>query len=105
MVSLAKAQMQPAPSSQAEEKPVPAQPSVQNTGDAIAAMLIKAGHITAKQLTYAQRVQAKLSIPKTLLNILKELKYLDDEQLRETLSANPSAIRLGDLLVELGYIQ
>jgi type IV pilus assembly protein PilB len=75
-----------------------------NTGDAIAVLLIAAGHLTAKQLTYAKRVQSKLATPKTLLNVLKDLQYITDAQLQQTLSANPTAIRLGDLLVELGYL-
>lgn len=31
-----------------------------DTGDAIAALLLEVGHLTAKQQTYAKRVQSKL---------------------------------------------
>jgi hypothetical protein len=40
-----------------------------------------------------------------LLNVLKDLPYITDVQLLQTLSANPTAIRLGLLLVELGHLQ
>ena len=90
--------VQPAPTPAAAAPPV-------DTGDAIATLLIEAGHLTPQQLTYAKRVQAKLATHKTLLHVLQELQYVPEEQLRQTLSANPTALRLGDLLVELEYIQ
>ena len=76
-----------------------------DTGDTIAALLIAAGHLTTKQLSHAKRVQTKLATPKTLLNVFKDLQYISDAQLQQTLMANPTAIRLGDLLVELGHLQ
>ncbi len=76
-----------------------------DTGGAIANLLVKEGHIASEQLAYAKRVQSKLATPTTLLNVLKELRLLTDEQLRLTLRANHTSVRLGDLLVELGYIR
>lgn len=75
------------------------------TGDALAELLMAAGHLSPRQLAYAKRVQTKLATPQTLLNVLKNLQYVTDGQLQQTLSANPTAIRLGDLLVELGHLQ
>jgi hypothetical protein len=73
--------------------------------DTIAAVLLKAGLLTPEQLTYARRVRGKLSTPKTLLNVLKELRYLTNEQIQHALSAESTAVPLGALLVELGYLQ
>jgi type IV pilus assembly protein PilB len=73
--------------------------------DTIAAVFLKAGLLTDQQLMYAKRVRAKLSTPKTLLSVLKELRYLTNEQIQPALSAQPTAVSLGDLLVELGYLQ
>ena len=70
----------------------------------IANLLIKAGLITREQLQYARRVQAKLATPRTLLYVLEELKYVTADQIRDVLRANPVAVPLGALLVELGYI-
>jgi type IV pilus assembly protein PilB len=74
------------------------------TGDEIASLLLHEGSLTPKQLAYAKRVQSKLATPKTLLTVLQKLQFLTDEQLRRTLRANQTTIRLGELLVELGHI-
>jgi type IV pilus assembly protein PilB len=74
------------------------------TGAVIANLLVQAGLLTPKQLAYAKRVQSKLTTAKPLLTILQELDYISEEQLRQTLATNPTGLRLGDLLVELGYL-
>jgi type IV pilus assembly protein PilB len=75
------------------------------TGDTLAMLLLTAGHLTPQQLIYAKRVQSKLATPRTFLGVLKDLQYITDQQLQQTLSANPAAIPLGELLVELGHLQ
>ncbi len=87
------------------QPPAPARPvSPEETGDAIASLLIQAGHLTPEQLTYAKRVQSKLSTPKPLTGVLKELGFITSSQLRQTLRSNQVAVRLGALLLELGYL-
>src|SRR5258706_8797805 len=73
-------------------------------GESIAAFLIASGAVTEKQVEYARRVRSKLATHRTLFNVLRELGFVSDVQFGEALSANPNAIRLGDLLVELGHL-
>lgn len=76
-----------------------------DSGSKIAALFVAAGYLTPQQLTYAKRVRGKLSSPKTLIAVLQELGYITMEQLRETLQKNIISVKIGDLLVELGYIK
>ncbi len=84
----------------------------ENSGDAkpdrrlgqIASILVQEGRLTDKQLAYALRIQSKLETPRILLEVLKELKYLTDDQITNTIRRNFSSFRIGDLLVELGHI-
>ena len=85
-------------------RPSPA-PSVQDTGSALAALLIKAGYLTEEQLAYARRVQSKLATPATLLHVLHDLRFVTPDQVQRTLRTNQVSVRLGDLLVELGYLR
>jgi len=73
-------------------------------GETLASLLITSGKLTADQLKYARRVRSKLGVSKTLFNVLKDLGYVTEEEVREALSESPTAIRLGDLLVELGRL-
>jgi len=70
----------------------------------IIALLIEVGLLTKTQVQYASRVQSKLRTEKPLLEIIKELNYLTDGQLRKALRENPLSIHIGDFLVELGLI-
>ena len=70
----------------------------------IVSLLMKEGLLSETQLSYAQRVQSKLETPKTLLDIITELGYLTDHQVKTAIRKNMGAIRIGDLLVELGQI-
>lgn len=70
----------------------------------IIALLMDVGLLNQTQVRYASRVQSKLRTEKPLIEIIKELKYLTEGQLRKTLRENPLSIHLGDFLVELGLI-
>ena len=61
--------------------------------------------LTQKQLQYALRIHAKLKTPEPLLVVLKELKYVNDEQIQKTVRSHLASIRIGGLLVELGLIK
>jgi type IV pilus assembly protein PilB len=76
-----------------------------DSGLEIATMLIRSGHLGEEQLGYAQRVKSKLLTPRTLIAVMLELGFFSKEQLRETLRSNIVAVKLGALLVELGYLK
>lgn len=71
----------------------------------IAKFLIEDGVLTEEQLAYALRVRAKLSSERPLLSILNEIGYVSPEQQRATLRKHRVSVRIGALLVELGYLR
>ena len=78
-------------------------PGQEDVGDIIR-LLIKENLLSKTQVQYAKKVQQKLETPKLLLEILRDLGYLREDELKEALSKNRSSIRLGSLLFELGFI-
>ncbi len=68
-------------------------------------LLLKENIITAKQLDYAVRVRSKIISPKTMIATLVDLGYVTLDALQEALRNNRVNIRLGDFLVELGYLR
>ncbi|MFA5905462.1 MAG: hypothetical protein WC836_16140, partial [Desulfobacula sp.] len=42
--------------------------------------LLKENHLTRENINYARRIQKKLAPPKALLEVLKELEYVNDEK-------------------------
>lgn len=78
-------------------------PSAEKLGKIIFYML-KAGFLTKEQLNYAKRIQSKLSPPKPLLDVLRELEYVDEDKITQAIKANRDNLKIGTLLVELGHI-
>lgn len=76
---------------------------IDNPGSIIK-LLLEVNKVTTKQVEHAIRIQQKLSAFQPLLKILKELKSVTDQDVKETLRQTSSSIRIGDLLTELGYI-
>jgi type IV pilus assembly protein PilB len=76
-----------------------------DSGLEIATMLVKSGYLAKEQLSYAQRVKGKLGSPRTLTAVMLELGFFTKEQLRETLRNHIVSVKLGALLVELGYLK
>lgn len=70
----------------------------------IVSILLKEGHLTHKQISYALRIQSKLETPRILLDVLKDLQYLTDDHITGVIRRNFTSFRIGDLLVELGHI-
>ncbi|MFO7753038.1 MAG: ATPase, T2SS/T4P/T4SS family [Desulfobacteraceae bacterium] len=70
----------------------------------IVALLVKDGLLSEDRVIYAMRVKDKLATEKNLLETLKELRYINDEQIKKTLRTHHLSLRIGDLLVELGYL-
>ncbi|MCK5683353.1 Flp pilus assembly complex ATPase component TadA, partial [bacterium] len=66
--------------------------------------LLKDHHITKENINYARRIQSRLSPPKSLLDVLKELEYVDDNKINDVIKTNRENLKLGTLLVELGLI-
>ncbi len=75
------------------------------TRGVITQLLLDEQLLTAEQLRYAERIKSKLTSAKTMIDTLIELGYVTREQLKETLRKNELNVRLGDFLVELGYLQ
>lgn len=71
----------------------------------ITKLLLGESIISDQQLAYAVRVRTKLTTPQTMIDTLLELGYLTRDILQETLRNNRVKIRLGDFLVELGYLR
>lgn len=67
-------------------------------------LLRRSGLVDEKQLRHAQRVREKLTTPTSFLNVLKELGFVNDEMVRQALSESNLNLRIGELLVELGYL-
>lgn len=71
----------------------------------IARMLVEDGALSRERLEYAERVRSKLSSPKPMLEVLKELGYVNDAQIHSAVRNNANSIKLGQLLVELGLLK
>lgn len=76
-----------------------------DTGEQIASILLEQGVLTQEQLNYANRVHGKLGEQYPLIQVLKELEYLEDEHLSSALRDSHRAVPLGSLLVELGLLK
>jgi len=67
-------------------------------------LLRQGGVIQDEQIHYARRVLSKLDSARTLLEVLKELKYVDDEDIKKVFRELNRPVSIGSLLVELGHI-
>ncbi len=74
-----------------------------NPGE-IVSLLIKKGVLSKAKARYAMRVKSKLTPGKTLIDTLRELKYIEDDQVKDILRSHHLSLRIGDLLVEFGYL-
>lgn len=70
----------------------------------IVSLLFQNGLITREQIQYVVRIQSKLPNPRPMIHILKDLEYITDEALWETIRKHHVSLRIGSLLVELGII-
>ena len=75
----------------------------ENSGE-IVSILMQKGHLTRQQIAYAARVHSQIHTSKSMLTVIKELNYIDDEQIRKTIRENLASVRIGELLIELGLI-
>lgn len=70
----------------------------------IIACLIKENLITDKQVSHAKKIKSKIISSKRFLDILKDLNYVTDKEIKRALSNHQHSFRIGDLLVEFGYL-
>ncbi|MBI1920318.1 MAG: Flp pilus assembly complex ATPase component TadA [Geobacter sp.] len=82
-----------------------APPSAEPQFGLIASLLLREEVVTLEKLTYAKRIQSKLPSARKLIDILQELGYVTAEQIRAILRKHQLNIRIGELLVELGYLR
>ncbi len=83
---------------------VDAPPSAAPAPDLVA-MLVQGGQLTAEQVAYARRIQSKLASAKPLLDILKELKLVTEDQVKAAVRASDTPMGIGHLLVALGHLR
>ena len=68
-------------------------------------LLLQEKLLIPKQVEYATRVQNKLETPQSLLEVLKELKIIADDEIKKAVRESRLPMCIGTILVELGYIQ
>lgn len=79
-------------------------PDKENSYSDLISILLDEGALAKKDLIYAERIREKLSTPQPLLNILKDLKKIDEDTIKACLRRTSKTVRIGDLLVELGHL-
>lgn len=70
----------------------------------IISALVSDGVLSSEKVQYAERVLSKLKGDYRLLDVLKKLKYITDDDIWNAVQKKRLSTRLGNLLVELGYI-
>jgi type IV pilus assembly protein PilB len=70
----------------------------------VAELLLREKIISDKQVNYARRVLSKIDTPRSMLEVLKELNYVDDDQIKATVRESRVPMCIGNLMLELGYI-
>ncbi len=70
----------------------------------IVSLLLRTKSVSEKQVKHAERIRQKLATPTSLVNVLKDLGFITDEIVRKAMQDTRMAIRIGELLVELGHL-
>ncbi len=70
----------------------------------LAMLLLRDAAVSEAQLQHAERVRAKLGVPRPLVLLLVDLGLVSAQRLRDTLHAHRLGLRIGALLVELGHL-
>ncbi|MHC4446006.1 MAG: HDOD domain-containing protein [Planctomycetota bacterium] len=70
----------------------------------IVSILLREGYLAREHLAHAVRIRTKLNATNSLLTIIKELKYIGDDQISKVIRENRYSINIGEFLWELGYI-
>ncbi len=83
---------------------VAAKPLEKNKLGNVVYYLLKEGYVSKENINYANRIQQRLQPPRPLLEVLKELDYVDDNKINQAIRNNRDNFKIGTLLVELGHI-
>ena len=75
-----------------------------NAVEKIIFLLLQQGALTQKNVDYGNRIRSKLEKPQSLLTVLKELKYVTDDDINQVLRANLQELQLDTLLAALDMI-
>jgi type IV pilus assembly protein PilB len=67
-------------------------------------LLLQEKLLAPKQVEYATRVRTKLETPRSLLEVLKELDLIGEDQIKKAVKDSRIPMCIGNILVELGYI-
>ncbi|MFC1881219.1 secretion system protein E, partial [Thermodesulfobacteriota bacterium] len=68
-------------------------------------LLLQEKLVAPKQIEYATRVQDKLDTPRSLLEVLKDLKLIAEDQIKKVVKDTRLPMCIGTILAELGYIK
>lgn len=68
-------------------------------------LLLQEKLLVPKQVEYATRVQNKLETPRSLLEVLKELNIIADDEIKKAVRESRLPMCIGTILVELGYLK
>ncbi len=68
-------------------------------------LLLQEKLLVPQQVEYATRVRTKLETPRSLLEVLKELKLIADDEIKKAVKDSRLPMCIGNILVELGYIK
>ncbi len=67
-------------------------------------LLLREKILNNRQVDYAKRVLSKIQTPRPLLEILKELDFVQDDQIKDAVRESRMPMCIGNLLLELGCI-
>jgi type IV pilus assembly protein PilB len=77
----------------------------ENGMNPIVDLLLQEKLVAPKQVEYATRVQTKLDTPRSLLEVLKDLKLIADDEIKKAVRDSRLPMCIGTILVELGYLK
>lgn len=72
--------------------------------DQIVSCLLQENLLTEEQVLHAGKVASKIVSSKRFIDILKDLKYVTDNEIKDALTRHKKSFKIGDLLVEFGYL-
>lgn len=70
----------------------------------IVELLVREKILNHRQVDYAARVLSKIDTPRPMLEVLKDLNFIDEDRIKDTVRESRVPMCIGNLLVELGYI-
>ncbi len=70
----------------------------------VVALLLRNGALSETQVAHAERIRGRLSPPRPLLTVLKELGYIDEVAVNDAIASAPADVRLGEVLVDRGAL-